>query len=51
MRTRHAVQLFGGLRAHTPRRIGDGVGEIESPAVRPVTERFDLGDAREALFQ
>jgi hypothetical protein len=44
-------EFLGRLRTVPRENVGDGVAKVESPAVRPVPERFDLRDAREALFQ
>ena len=52
MRTRTCGrQLFGGLGAVARQNFGNRVGEIESAAVGPVSQRLDFANARQALLE
>ena len=44
-------QLFGGLGAVAGDDLGNGVGEFETAAVGPVSQRLDLANAGQALLE
>ena len=44
-------QFLGGLRAVLGQNLGNRVGELESLAIGPVAEGFDLANARQALLE
>ena len=44
-------QLLGGLPSVTGQNLGNRVGEVEAAPVGPLSQRFDLANARQALLK